>query len=65
MKINTRDNLSRFLYDCGKVTFAILVVGVLIRKPFVVTDLLSGTIFTLTFLILGITLDQRKAQKET
>ncbi len=65
MKTNTRDNVSRFLYDCGKVTFAILVVGVLTRRPFVATDLLWGTIFTLAFLVIGITVDQRKAQKET
>ena len=65
MKTNTRDNVSRFLYDCGKVTFAILVVGVLPRSSFVATDLMWGKICRLAFLVIGITVDQRKAQKET
>ncbi len=64
MKKNTRDNVARFLYDCGKVTFAVLVVGVVARKPFIPVDMVWGLTATLTLFILGIIMDQEKAIKE-
>lgn len=64
MKINTRDNVAKFFYDSGKVTFAILVVGVFARKPFASSDATWGAIFTLILVLLGVIIDQWYIKKE-
>ena len=65
MKTNTLENCAKFFYDCGKVTFAVLVVGVITRKPFVMIDLAWGIVFTLILFSIGVILNQQVAIKET
>ena len=57
MRKTARDNLSKFFYDGGKITLAVLVVGVIARRPFILSDLLSGLLFTLIFIVIGVTVD--------
>lgn len=64
MKTNTRDNVAKFIYDCAKVAFTVLVIGPIIRRPLVLTDLGWGAAFTLTLVASGVIIDQRKARKE-
>ena len=47
MRKTARDNLSKFFYDGGKITLAVLVVGVIARRPFILSDLVSGAAVTL------------------
>ena len=53
MKGETCENLAKFFYDCGKVSFAVMVIGVLTHKPFEPWDLFWGVLLTLTLAIIG------------
>jgi len=57
MQQKIADNLARFFYDCGKVTFAVLVIGVLTKKPFALGDLVFGLALTLTLMLAGVMID--------
>ena len=59
-----RDNLAKFFYDCGKLTFAVLVVGGFTRNPFNVRDFWWGVGFTLAILAVGVTIDLVTVKKE-
>lgn len=60
MRKDTRDNVARFSYDCGKVSFAVMIIGVIVQKPFVARDLIWGIAFTLTLLLFSIILNEWK-----
>ena len=57
MNKNLRDNLAKFFYDGAKITLAVLVIGLLARPPFVLTDLLTGIFLTLIFLGIAAIID--------
>lgn len=63
MKQTTQDNLARFFYDCGKVGFAVLVIGVVARKPFAVVDFFSGVFFTTVLLAVGYAFDELRRDR--
>lgn len=58
MRGNALENSAKFFYDCAKVSFAVLVIGVMAQKPFVTADLIGGVALTLTLFLLGVILDQ-------
>lgn len=58
MKVTTLDNAAKFFYDCGKLSFAVLVVGVVAHKPISISDLIVGTVTTLFFLFCGLTINE-------
>ncbi len=62
MKKKVADNLGKFFYDCGKLSFALLVIGVLSKKPFVLWELVFGIAFTMLFLAAGVTIDLFKEE---
>ena len=57
MRKTARDNLSKFFYDGGKITLAVLVVGVIARRPFILSDLVSGAAVTLILVSIGVIID--------
>ena len=57
VKRNARDNLAKFFYDSAKVSFAILVIGLLARPKFSFLGLLAGFFFTFVLLTIGVTID--------
>ena len=57
MKKHLGDNLSKFFYDCGKVSFTLFIAGGLTKKPFVFLDLVGGTAFTLILLAIAVTIN--------
>ena len=63
MKTSTLENLAKFFYDSGKVSFAVLVIGVIARKPFASSDLLWGSVLTLLFLFIAIIIDELKKER--
>ena len=63
MKTNTRDNVAKFFYDCAKLTFAVLVIGVIARKPFVQIEAMWGGAYTMGLFIAGIIIDQLKTKE--
>ena len=60
MRQTVADNLGKFFYDCGKVSFAVLVIGVLAKKPFVLFEFILGVLVTLILLGTGVTIDVSK-----
>ncbi len=48
------ENLSKFFYDCGKVSFTVFIIGTLAKKPVALWDLVLGIISTLTLVIFAI-----------
>lgn len=65
MKIETRDNVAKFMYDCGKVCFTILVIGVIVRKPFIFVEFIWGVSMTLGFFLAGYALDELEIKEGT
>jgi hypothetical protein len=63
MRKNARDNLARFFYDSGKISLAVLVIGVIARQPFVGKDLISGILVTLTLIMIGVIFDHVPEEK--
>ena len=57
MKKKFADNLSKYFYDCGKIAFAVLVIGVIARRPLNWVDLSMGALTSLTLVAIGATLD--------
>ncbi len=57
MRKHLRDNLARFFYDSARVSFAVMVIGVLVRKPLPLDELTAGVVFTLTFAGVGVIMD--------
>ncbi len=57
MKKNARDNLAKFFYDCGKVSYAVLVVGILAKGIFSLSEFLPGIVSTLILAAFGFILD--------
>jgi len=57
MPKNLRDNLAKFFYDAARVSLTVLVIGLVARGAFSLSDLVPGTVMTLTFVIFGITVD--------
>ncbi|MCB9799173.1 MAG: hypothetical protein H6757_00260 [Candidatus Omnitrophica bacterium] len=57
MKKILGDNLSKFFYDCGKVSFAMLVIGILTKKPFVTLDLFFAMGFTMLLVLTGVVIN--------
>jgi hypothetical protein len=62
--MNLRDNLAKFFYDCGKLTFAMLVIGGFTRIPFRLGDQILGFAFTLILVVVGIIIDSWILTKE-
>ncbi|MBI3323203.1 MAG: hypothetical protein HYZ95_01915 [Candidatus Omnitrophica bacterium] len=62
MKEKVADNLGKFFYDCGKVSFAVLVIGVLAKKPFLLPEFLLGILVTLSLLGTGVIIDATKEE---
>ena len=60
MKTSTLDLMAKFCFDCGKLSFTALVISVVVRKPFVASDLFPGLVFTLTCCVFGVILNQMK-----
>lgn len=60
MKTLATENLSKFFYDCAKVTFAVLIVGALTRKPLPAVDLLFGFCFTALLVIVALVIEHAK-----
>ena len=58
MKISSFDLMSKFFMDCGKLSFAVLVIGVIAHKPFVLGDFLWGTGLTLILFFFGVILNE-------
>ena len=65
MKIETRDNAAKFMYDCGKVCFTILVIGVIVRKPFMFVEFIWGVGMTLGFFFSGFALNELEIKEDT
>ena len=61
MKKNLRDNLSRFFDDGGRVSLAVLVIGVLARRPLKPDELTAGIVLTLMFTLVGVRVDVMEA----
>ncbi len=57
MPKNARDNLAKFFYDCAKVSFAVLVVGNIVRSPLIFQNIIWGGVSTLLFVIFGLIID--------
>ena len=57
MKKHLRDNLAKFFYDGGRVSLAVLVIGLMARGPFSPFELIYGAVFTLIFLLFGVIID--------
>ena len=64
MKINARDNIAKFFYDCGKVAFTVLVIGVMAKKPLIPADALLGLTYTFILFIMGVRMDHMDTVKE-
>lgn len=57
MKKHLRDNLSKFSYDGGRVSLAVLVIGLMARGPFSYFVLFQGILSTLIFIFFGVMID--------
>ena len=57
MKKHLRDNLAKFFYDGGRVSLAVLVIGLIARGPVSPFELIFGAVFTLIFLLFDVIID--------
>ena len=63
MKKKIADNLAKFFYDCSKLSFAVLVIGVFAKKPFAFSETFFGLSVTLILASTGATIDAFKEEK--
>ena len=57
MKKHLRDNLAKFFYDGGRVSLAVLVIGLIARGHASSFELIFGGVFTLIFVLFGVIID--------
>jgi len=60
MRVDTKENICKYFYDCGKISFAVLVIGVLAQKPVQRGNLIWGALMTLTLFGIGIIIYEKK-----
>ena len=64
MKDGTLDLLAKFFFDCGKVSFAVLVIGLMAQKIGQFPYYVPGITTTLTLCLAGVILNQFKSERE-
>jgi len=58
LKTRVRDNTAKVLYDCCKISFAVLVIGVVASKSWSKTELISGMGVTVILFAAGVIIDR-------
>ena len=54
MNVQTQEQAGRFFFDCGKLSFAGLVLTSMDHRPFTWSEVSAGVYLTLLFFVVGV-----------